>query len=53
LWLLDEPLNALDEEGRHRLQAMIAAHRAGGGAIIAASHLPLGGTGWRELGLGQ
>jgi heme exporter protein A len=53
LWLLDEPLNALDEEGRHRLQAMIAAHRAGGGAIIAASHLPLGGTGWRELALGQ
>jgi heme exporter protein A len=53
MWLLDEPLNALDEDGRKRLEAMIAAHRASGGGVIAASHLPLGGTGWRELALGR
>lgn len=53
VWLLDEPLNALDQEGRSRLEAMIAAHRGRGGAVIAASHLPLGGTGWRELRLGR
>jgi heme exporter protein A len=51
LWLLDEPLNALDQEGVRRLEGMIAAHRASGGAVIAASHLPLGGDGWRELAL--
>ncbi|MFC7500159.1 heme ABC exporter ATP-binding protein CcmA [Enterovirga sp. GCM10030262] len=42
LWLLDEPANGLDAEGRERLAAAMAAHRAGGGAILAASHQPLG-----------
>jgi heme exporter protein A len=41
LWLLDEPANGLDEEGLERLEAAMAAHRAGGGAILAASHQPL------------
>jgi heme exporter protein A len=52
LWLLDEPMNGLDAEGAERLVAAIAAHRAGGGAILAASHQPLG-PGWRQLGLGK
>ncbi len=52
LWLLDEPLNGLDGDGAKRLNAAIAAHRDGGGAVVAASHLPLGGE-WRELELGQ
>ena len=42
LWLLDEPANGLDGEGQQRLAAAIAAHRDGGGAVVAASHLPLG-----------
>ena len=42
LWLLDEPANGLDAEGRERLAAVMASHRAGGGAILAASHQPLG-----------
>lgn len=42
LWLLDEPANGLDAEGLTRLGAAMAAHRAGGGAILAASHQPLG-----------
>ncbi len=50
LWLLDEPLNALDREGKARLESAIASHRAAGGGVIAASHLALGGA-WRELAL--
>jgi heme exporter protein A len=41
LWLLDEPANGLDAEGQERLAAAVAAHRAGGGAVLAASHQPL------------
>ena len=52
LWLLDEPANGLDAEGLERLDAAMAAHRAGGGAILAASHTPLGLPGARELALG-
>jgi heme exporter protein A len=42
LWLLDEPANGLDVEGQGRLAEAVAAHRAGGGALLAASHQPLG-----------
>ncbi|MFN3388332.1 MAG: ATP-binding cassette domain-containing protein, partial [Allosphingosinicella sp.] len=42
LWLLDEPANGLDAEGQERLAAAMAAHRRSGGAILAASHQPLG-----------
>ena len=38
LWLLDEPANGLDADGLARLEAAMAAHRAAGGAILAASH---------------
>jgi heme exporter protein A len=41
LWLLDEPANGLDAEGRERLEKGMAAHRINGGAILAATHLPL------------
>ncbi|HTV45653.1 MAG TPA: heme ABC exporter ATP-binding protein CcmA [Stellaceae bacterium] len=41
LWLLDEPTTALDEDGRMRLETMIEAHRAGGGRVLLATHLPL------------
>ena len=41
LWLLDEPGNGLDAEGLGRLEAAMAAHRAAGGAILAATHQPL------------
>jgi heme exporter protein A len=42
LWLLDEPANGLDSEGLDRLSKVMADHRARGGAILAASHQPLG-----------
>ena len=51
LWLLDEPSNGLDSEGQERLAAAMAAHRAGGGAILAASHTPLGLHGAAEIAL--
>jgi heme exporter protein A len=51
LWLLDEPLNALDKDGADRLSKLVAEHRAAGGAILAASHQPLGGD-WTTLELG-
>lgn len=38
LWLLDEPANGLDAASLARLEVAIAAHRAGGGAVLAASH---------------
>jgi heme exporter protein A len=52
LWLLDEPMNGLDEEGRARLEAAMAAHRAGGGAILAASHTPIALPDAKEVALG-
>jgi heme exporter protein A len=52
LWLLDEPANGLDAEGCDRLAAAVAAHRAGGGAVLAASHQPLGIEGAQMLALG-
>jgi heme exporter protein A len=52
LWLLDEPANGLDLEGQGRLAEAAAAHRAGGGAILAASHQPLGLECARQVPLG-
>lgn len=52
LWLLDEPANALDREGIQRLEAALDRHRSTGGAILAASHLPLPGD-WQRVELGQ
>jgi heme exporter protein A len=50
LWLLDEPLNALDSDGASRLAALIEQHRAAGGAVLAASHQTIPGE-WRRLEL--
>jgi heme exporter protein A len=40
IWLLDEPLIALDRSVRARLHDVCADHRATGGLIVAASHEP-------------
>jgi heme exporter protein A len=42
LWLLDEPANGLDGEGQGRLAEAMAAHRGRGGAVLAATHQPIG-----------
>jgi heme exporter protein A len=52
LWLLDEPANGLDGDGLARLEAAMAAHRAAGGAILAATHLPLALAGAKSVMLG-
>ena len=41
LWLLDEPTLGLDAASVARFGAMLAAHRARGGIVLAATHLPL------------
>jgi heme exporter protein A len=50
LWLLDEPLNALDAHGAKRLGFLVERHLDSGGAVLAASHQRLGGE-WRKLEL--
>ena len=52
LWLLDEPANGLDSDGEARLEAAMAAHRAQGGAVLAASHQPLALPGAASVVLG-
>jgi heme exporter protein A len=52
LWLLDEPLNALDADGADKLSRLIESHLLAGGAVLAASHQPLPGD-WRRLELGR
>ncbi|MBW6399427.1 heme ABC exporter ATP-binding protein CcmA [Roseomonas sp. HJA6] len=41
LWLLDEPSTGLDAASVARLGPLLAAHRAAGGIVVAATHLPL------------
>ncbi len=38
LWVLDEPLATLDEDGAGRLTGMIEKHLAGGGVALIAAH---------------
>ncbi|CAA9544594.1 MAG: ABC transporter involved in cytochrome c biogenesis, ATPase component CcmA [uncultured Sphingosinicella sp.] len=52
LWLLDEPANGLDAEGQERLTAAMAAHRSRGGAVLAATHQPIGLESAATLALG-
>jgi heme exporter protein A len=51
LWLLDEPANGLDADGLDRLAAAMAAHRLHGGAILAATHVPVGLGGAKAVAL--
>ncbi|MCB1687791.1 MAG: cytochrome c biogenesis heme-transporting ATPase CcmA [Halioglobus sp.] len=41
LWLLDEPFTAIDKAGVDELQALLASHVAGGGAVVMTSHQAL------------
>lgn len=41
VWLLDEPLTALDAAAEQLLRGMIAEQRARGGAVVCATHRPL------------
>lgn len=51
IWLLDEPTLGLDARSVDRFGAMLATHRAAGGIVVAATHLPLPLPDARELAL--
>lgn len=51
LWLLDEPLNALDTAAQQAFRTALQNHLANGGLAIAATHADLGLSGARTLEL--
>jgi heme exporter protein A len=53
VWLLDEPATALDTDGLSRLSRFVAAHRAAGGIVVAATHSDLGWPDPRRMVLGH
>ena len=52
LWLLDEPTLGVDAASVAAFGAQLAAHRASGGVVVAATHLPLPLPDATELRLG-
>lgn len=53
VWLLDEPTSGLDKASERRTSELIEAHRGSGGMVVAATHLPLGVEGTKELRMGH
>lgn len=53
LWLLDEPTAGLDKASEERFGGVMARHCGDGGMIVAATHLPLGIDGAKELRMGE
>jgi heme exporter protein A len=51
LWLLDEPLTALDNAGVEAIEALFKGHLAEGGAVIFSSHQDITLNGVRNLSL--
>jgi heme exporter protein A len=41
IWLLDEPTLGVDAASVERFGSLLAGHRAAGGVVVAATHLPL------------
>jgi len=52
VWVLDESTAGLDARSEKRFTALMEAHRAEGGMIIAATHWPLGLSDVQELQMG-
>ena len=51
IWLLDEPLNGLDDQARCAVETMLASHCGGGGIALVASHQPIALPGHKSLHL--
>ena len=49
IWLLDEPMAALDTSADRLFAALISKHQRKGGIVLAATHQPLGLSNVREL----
>jgi heme exporter protein A len=52
LWLLDEPLTALDDAGCDLVRSLLDGHRSRGGGAVCATHPLLGIAGIRSTTLG-
>jgi heme exporter protein A len=52
LWLLDEPTLGLDSAAVERFGVLVSQHRARGGIVVVATHLPLPMVEAAELRLG-
>lgn len=53
LWLLDEPTVSLDAASVALLAKQVGQHVAGGGLVLAATHIPLGLASERRLEIGM
>ncbi|MBA4129956.1 MAG: heme ABC exporter ATP-binding protein CcmA [Hyphomicrobium sp.] len=53
LWLLDEPTVSLDAASVALLAKQVGQHVAGGGLVLAATHIPLGLASERQLEIGM
>jgi len=53
VWLLDEPVSALDHEAQGMLAGLMQQHLATGGIVVAATHGPIGLESAKELRLGE
>lgn len=53
LWLLDEPLTALDAAGQRAVLAAVAAHRRRGGAAVITTHAPIDLPDITEIDIGE
>ncbi len=51
IWLLDEPTVSLDDDSRNRFATLVKSHLAGGGIVIAATHVDLGLPAAKQLHL--
>jgi heme exporter protein A len=52
LWMLDEPLTALDDEGQALFQRLLERHLGGGGLALICTHHALAPAPAREVRLG-
>jgi heme exporter protein A len=52
VWLLDEPATALDAAAETMLDGLVAAHLAGGGMAMIATHREMGVTPTATLRMG-
>lgn len=51
LWILDEPLTAIDRDGTAQVEELLRRHQADGGAVVFSSHQALALPGVRQLTL--
>ena len=51
LWLLDEPLTALDAQGQELVRELMSEHLAAGGGVVCATHQRVGVPGTRQISL--